>query len=165
MGFFENIGKKVADAGQKTVQKTKEMSDVIRLEALVTREENKLEQIYSQIGKLYVELHADSFEEAFAGMLGEYSESEQNIQNYRQQIDEIKNSWNREEDEAAAFGKCPNCGAAVPEGGLFCTSCGKPIPQQPEASSDAAEKRFCAACNAELAPDAIFCEKCGTKVS
>ena len=26
MGFFEDLGKKVADAGQKTVQKTKEMS-------------------------------------------------------------------------------------------------------------------------------------------
>lgn len=53
MGFFEDIGKKVADAGQKTVQKTKEMSDILRLESLVTKEENKLEQIYSQIGKMY----------------------------------------------------------------------------------------------------------------
>lgn len=164
MGFFEDIGKKVADAGQKTVQKTKEMSDVIRLESLVTKEGNKLEQIYNQIGKLYVELHADSFEDAFAEMFGEIREAEQNIQNYRQQIDEIKNSRNREEDETAAFGKCPNCGAAVPEGGLFCTSCGKPIPQV-GASSDTAEKQFCVACGAELASDAIFCEKCGTKVS
>ena len=64
MGFFEDIGKKVADVGQKTVQKTKEMSDILRLESLVTKEENKLEQIYSQIGKMYVELHTDSFEDA-----------------------------------------------------------------------------------------------------
>jgi len=163
MGFLEDIGKKVADAGQKTVQKTKDMSDVIRLEASVTKEENKLGQIYSQIGKLYVELHADSFEDAFTGMFGEIREAEQNIQNYRQQIDEIKNSRNREEDEAAASGKCPNCGAAVPDGSLFCTSCGKPIPKL-ETSLDTAEKRFCAACGAELASDAIFCEKCGTKV-
>lgn len=61
----------MADAGQKTVQKTKEMSDILRLESLVTKEENKLEQIYSQIGKMYVSLHTDSFEDAFAGMFGE----------------------------------------------------------------------------------------------
>lgn len=164
MGFFEDIGKKVADAGQKTVQKTKEMSDVIRLESLVTKEENKLEQIYNQIGKLYVELHADSFEDAFAEMFGEIREAEQNIQNCRQQINEIKNSRNREEDKTAASGRCPNCGAAVSEGSLFCTSCGKPIPQV-EASSDTAGKQFCVACGAELASDAIFCEKCGRKVS
>ena len=29
----------MADAGQKTVQKTKEMSDILRLESLVTKEE------------------------------------------------------------------------------------------------------------------------------
>ena len=165
MGFFEDIGKKVADVGQKTVQKTKEMSDILRLESLVTKEENKLEQIYSQIGKMYVELHTDSFEDAFAGMFGEIREAEQNIQNYRQQIDEIKNSRNREEDEAAASGKCRNCGAAVPDGSLFCTSCGKPIQQLEPSSTDTAEKQFCAVCGAELASDAIFCEKCGTKVS
>lgn len=164
MGFFEDIGKKVADAGQKTVQKTKEMSDVIRLESLVTKEENKLNQIYSQIGKMYVDLHGDDFEEEFAGMFGEIREAEQNIQNYRQQIDEIKNSRDREEAENQASRKCPNCGADIPDDRRFCTSCGKPIPQPEESSSDGEEKQYCTNCGAALAPGSVFCANCGTKV-
>lgn len=166
MGFLEGIGKRVADAGQKTVQKTKEMSDVLRLESLASKEEARAEQIYSQIGRLYLELHADSFEPDFADLVGAVQEAELNIQTYRQQVEEVKNSRAREEAAAVQAGaagmmKCPSCGADIPEGGAFCTSCGKPVPQ-PE-TDEAPRKRFCTVCGALLASDAVFCESCGTK--
>ena len=31
MGFFDDLGKKVTDAGQKTMQKAQEMSEVARI--------------------------------------------------------------------------------------------------------------------------------------
>ena len=86
MGFLEGLGKKVADAGQKT----KGMTDVARLELLVKKEESKLNQIYSRIGKLYVDMHMDDHEEAFSGMLSEFQETTQTIRNYNQQIAQIK---------------------------------------------------------------------------
>lgn len=164
MGFLEDLGKKVADAGQKTVQKTKEMSDVVRLESMATKEENRLNQIYGRIGKLYVELHAEDFTEEFSGMIGEAREATENIRNYRQQIAEVKGARNAVESGNAVSGKCPNCGADIPDDRRFCASCGSPIPQ-PEAPVAEAEKKFCHNCGAELAADSLFCEKCGKRVS
>ena len=163
MGFLEDLGKKVADAGQKTVQKTKDMSDVARLDLLAKKEENKLNQVYGRIGKLYADMHGDDFEEEFAGMINEVKEAEQNIRNYRQQIEEVKNGRNDEESGDVDGRKCPNCGAHVCEGSCFCTSCGQPIPQ-PEEASGAEEEAYCSNCGAKLAADAVFCEECGTKV-
>lgn len=164
MGFFEDLGKKVADAGQKTVQKTKEMSDVTRLELLAKKEEGKLNQLYSQIGKLYVELHADDFEESFAGLIGQVKDAGQTIQNYRQQIEEIKNSGDKKEEESVSGRRCPDCGAPIPDGRRFCTSCGKPVPQEEEKPAEETAGKVCSNCGAVLADDALFCEKCGTKV-
>ena len=160
MGFLEDLGKKVADAGQKT----KAMSDIVRLETLVSKEESKLKQVYGRIGKMYAELHADNFEEEFSGMFDEIRAAEQNIQNYREQIDGIKNSRNSDEAGDGVSRKCPNCGADVLNDTRFCTSCGKPIPRL-EASSDTEEKKYCTTCGTQLAPDGAFCENCGTKVS
>lgn len=164
MGFFEDLGKKVADAGQKTVQKTKEMSDVTRLELLTKKEEGKLNQLYTQIGRLYVELHSDDFEEAFAERIGQVKDAGETIQNYRQQIEEIKNSGDKKEEEAEAGRRCPDCGAPIPDGRRFCTSCGKPVPQEEEKPAEETAGKVCSNCGAVLADDALFCEKCGTKV-
>lgn len=168
MGFFEDLGKKVADAGQKTVQKTKEMSDVTRLELLAKKEEGKLNQLYGQVGRLYVELHGDDFEEAFAELIGQVKDAGQTIQSYRQQIEEIKTSGDKKEEEVVSGRRCPECGVPVPEGRRFCTSCGKPIPQEEEPAEEPAEEesagKVCSNCGAVLADDALFCEKCGTKV-
>lgn len=164
MGFLEDLGKKVADAGQKTMQKTKEMSDVTRLELLAKKEEGKLTQLYSQIGKLYVELHSDDFEEMFAELIGQVKDAGQTIQSYRQQIEEIKSSGDKKEEEAISGRRCPNCGVPITEGRRFCTSCGKPVPQEEEKSAKETVGKVCSNCGAVLADDALFCEKCGTKV-
>ena len=165
MGFLEGLGKKVADAGQKT----KGMTDVARLELLVKKEENKLNQIYSRIGKLYVDMHMDDHEEAFSGMFSEFQETTQTIRNYNQQIAQIKDGWNSEETAevppaSSSSGKCPNCGAAIPEGSSFCRFCGKPIPQQEAPNPNAeTEEKYCVNCGEKIEADAAFCTKCGAR--
>ena len=57
MGLFDNFSRKVTDAGQKTVQKTKELSEIARINSLINQEENKINNTYYQIGKLYVSIH------------------------------------------------------------------------------------------------------------
>ena len=57
MAFFDNIGRKVSEAGQKVIQKTGEMSDTSRLNAQISDEEKKINAAYLQIGKLYTNLH------------------------------------------------------------------------------------------------------------
>ena len=65
MGFLDDLGRKVTDAGQKTMQKTRGMSEVARINSLVSREETEVNNLYYQIGKLYVNIHGKDGEEDF----------------------------------------------------------------------------------------------------
>lgn len=50
--------------------------------------------------------------------------------------------------------KCPNCGAQMDDESLFCTECGKPIPQG----------NVCPHCGASVNDGDAFCQNCGKKV-
>ena len=50
--------------------------------------------------------------------------------------------------------KCPNCGAQMNDDSLFCTECGKQIPQGNQ----------CPHCGALLNNGDVFCQNCGKKV-
>ena len=50
--------------------------------------------------------------------------------------------------------KCPNCGAQMNDDSLFCTECGRPIPQG----------SVCPHCGASLNEGDVFCQNCGKKV-
>ena len=43
MAFFDELGKKVSEAGQKTLQKTKELSDTARLNSMLSDEERRID--------------------------------------------------------------------------------------------------------------------------
>lgn len=50
--------------------------------------------------------------------------------------------------------KCPNCGAQIIDDSLFCTECGKPIPQG----------NVCLHCGASVNEGDVFCQCCGKRV-
>ena len=50
--------------------------------------------------------------------------------------------------------KCPNCGAQVDDSSLFCTECGKQIPQS----------NVCSHCGASVSDGDAFCQNCGNRV-
>ena len=50
--------------------------------------------------------------------------------------------------------KCPNCGAQVDDNSLFCTECGKQIPQS----------NVCSHCGASVSNGDTFCQNCGNRV-
>lgn len=182
MGFFDDLGKKVSDAGQKTLQKTKEMSDTAKINSMISEEERKLNNTYYQIGKLYVSVHGGDGEEEFVGMLSSIAESESKIREYRKQIQDIK-----------GVQICETCGAEVQRGVAFCGSCGSPMPRiQPVNMEDVVRcsncgntvkkgMRFCTECGSPMAQPVVpimpdvniiepekserFCSNCGTKVN
>ena len=47
MAFFDDLGKKISQAGQNAVQKTKEMTDIARINGMISDEEKKAEPISS----------------------------------------------------------------------------------------------------------------------
>ena len=149
MGFFDDLGKKVTDAGQKTVQKTKEMSEVARINSLISQNENRINTIYYQIGKLYVNIHEFDYEEEFGGMISQVIELEQQISEFRKQIQEIK-----------GIQFCEKCGAEVARGVAYCSSCGAVMPrtEKQEYYEDCVK---CVRCGSWVKKGMRFCTSCG----
>ena len=56
MSFFNDLGRKVSEAGQSAIKKTKELSDTNRLNSMILDEEKSINDSYFQIGKLYFQM-------------------------------------------------------------------------------------------------------------
>lgn len=152
MAFLDEIGKKITSAGQSTVQFTKDMTDVARLNSQIAEEETKQNTAYYQIGKLYFSKHQTDYEDDFTAMMNSIVESEKKIKDCRHQISVIK-----------GIVVCPRCGAENPVGSAFCTSCGEAIPK--EASPISENMRKCESCGAVVPKDSRFCTSCGKPMS
>lgn len=153
MGFFDDLGKKVSDAGQKTVQKTKDVSEIMRINSLVSHAENRLNATYIQIGQLYMKQYGADGEEAFASLVASAKNMEAEIQRYREQIQNLK-----------GIRSCPQCGAAVQKDGAFCTACGFAMPKVEVKPVDE-EGVVCAKCGNIVKVNTRFCTSCGQPIS
>lgn len=149
MAFFDDLGKKISLAGQTAVQKTKEMTDIARINGAISDEEKKVNNNYFQIGKLYVAMHSADYESDFAGMIAAIKESEAKIRDYRQQIQDIK-----------GVVRCEKCGAEVPSNVAFCSSCGAAMPKQTTTVADENAIK-CTGCGAMVSKNMRFCTSCG----
>lgn len=148
MALFDDLSRKFTEAGQTAVQKTKEMADITRISGAISEEEKKINNTYYQIGKLYVSLHIFDFEEAFAGMMQTMKESELKIQEYRQQIQNIK-----------GIVHCEKCGAEVANHAAFCSACGNAMPKVVQEVDVNMVK--CSACGSLIDKNMRFCTSCG----
>lgn len=101
----DKLSKTVTEVSQKTIAKAKELADTSRLNSMISEEEKVIANQYFQIGKLYVSVHKDDFEDDFAGMIGAIAEAEAKIKDFKMQIQDIK-----------GVQRCEKCGAEVPNG-------------------------------------------------
>ena len=152
MAFFDEVGKKISQAGQTAVQKTKDITDLARLNGNISEEEKKINNSYTQIGKLYYAMHQNDCEEDFKGFITAIRESENKIVEYRQQIQDIK-----------GIVRCEKCGAESPNTATFCSSCGATLPKQTVTENEDAV--LCSRCGKMVAKDARFCTSCGNPMS
>lgn len=148
MAFWDNLSQKASETTAKAMQKAKEISDVAKLNSMISEEETKINNTYNQIGKLYVSMHSRQCEDEFTGLISAVLDSEEKIRNYRQQIQDIKGVIH-----------CLQCGAEVQSGVAFCGSCGAPIPKVQQEDTDNLVK--CESCNAMVKKGIRFCTVCG----
>ena len=152
MAFLDVLGKKISQTGQDVVQKTKDTAEVIKYNSMIAEEERNIESLYAQIGKLYVDLHADTCEDAFTALIGSLKESQTKIAEYREHIIQVKGVFT-----------CPNCGEELPLNVAFCSACGTKIEKKETPSETAANVRHCQACGAPMEDGYVFCINCGAK--
>lgn len=148
MAFFDNLGKKASEATAKAMQKAQEVSEISRINSLISEEEKKINATYYQIGKLYVSVHGSDGEENFSGMVAAVLEGEKKTNDYRKQIQNIK-----------GVQRCEKCGAEVSSGAAFCSSCGATMPKVQAAVPDDTVR--CESCGAAVKKGMRFCTACG----
>lgn len=142
MSFFDDLGKKLSQAGQSAAQKTKEIAETAKLNSQISDEEKKINDFYLQIGKLYVSLHDENHEADFDELIRSLHESENKVKECRQQIKDIK-----------GVVVCEKCGAEVSNGSAFCSTCGAPLPVVSPVETEAAPEGETSESKAEEAPE------------
>lgn len=152
MAFFDDLGKRISQTGQNAVQKTKDMADVAKINAAISDEERRLNNNYLNIGKLYAELHSNDFEHVFTDMMTGIKEAEKKINEYRQQIQDIK-----------GVVRCEKCGAEIPNNAAFCSLCGTAMPKQENLANDVG-RIPCIGCGQMVSCSIKFCTLCGKAV-
>jgi DNA-directed RNA polymerase subunit RPC12/RpoP len=159
MAFLENLGKKVGEAAQAAAKKSGELVETTKLNVNINSEEDKIQKIYTQIGKTLFERYSatgvadDDVKESLEAV----KVHEQNIKALKDKIMDVKGTK-----------PCINCGTEMDKAQIFCSKCGakNDLPAAEtftEAPQDAATIA-CPACGSVLQPGSAFCTNCGTKV-
>lgn len=148
MAFFENLTKKASETTAKAMQKAQELSEITRINGLISDEEKKINTAYCEIGKLYVSVHGADGEEGFDGMVDAIHEAEKKIEEHKTQLHIVK-----------GVERCEQCGAEVQRGVAFCSCCGAAMPKV-----EVPAEKHCPNCGAKAEAGVAFCKDCGTKL-
>ncbi len=148
MPFFEEMGKVVSQVGNDTIRKTRDFSDVTKLNTQISYSENAIKEIFGQIGRKYFEENAKEIPEG-------YGELFQNISIQMNKIEECRNQINLIKGLIC----CRKCGSVVSNKSVFCPSCGEKMLEMP--AIDAVGGKVCSSCGAFVKPDQKFCTNCG----
>ena len=144
MAFLDDIGKAFTNAGQKT----KDMADIAKFNSLLAEEEKKINSIFYQIGKTYVQLHPQDYEEPLSAYIQAYQEAVKQTEELKKSIKQLRNIID-----------CPGCGAEIPGDIAFCSTCGYRLPQKAVVIPDGMSK--CVNCGAIVPQHMKFCTGCG----
>lgn len=148
MAFFEQFGKRVSDLGQGVAAKTRNFSDITRLNSLISEQEQQITNAYLAIGQSYYANHKDDPEGEEQEKIAYINDALQRVAQYQEQIKLIR-----------GIATCPNCGAEISAMAPFCSACGKSTgfaPAQP--------KRTCPVCGAQVNEGTAFCTTCGNRL-
>ena len=148
MAFFEQLSKKLTDAGQNVAQQTKNLSEIARLSGVISEKEKSISQLYTTLGQLYFEQHKEDPEAlsqvaSIQALLAEIAEHKVTIKKLK------------------GITQCPNCGGDVAADAVFCNHCGTRVAAEP---APAPQNRVCPSCQTENGPENKFCNHCGTKL-
>ena len=90
MAFWDDLEKKATDATTNVMSRVKGVSDTTRLNSMVTEEEKRIRDIYFKIGQTYVALHGQENDAAFVNLLNALKASQLKVEQYKQEIMDIK---------------------------------------------------------------------------
>ena len=152
--ILDDIGKKISEAGKSTLQKTREMSSVNKLNSAIRAEERTQESLFLQLGREFFNLQSEVAGGEFEDIVREIRESRERSAELQAQINDIR-----------GIRACPECDAELPLGAIFCNNCGVKLPEYeaPEREGKQTTER-CPGCGREVNEADKYCLTCGTKI-
>lgn len=156
MAFFDKISETLSKGSKNIIDKTKDLTDIAKLNGQINSEENKIRDAYIALGKAYYRKYRKNPDVEEAVQFEVIANAEIAIAKYKTEIQAIKKVT-----------ICHNCGAEVASDALFCSRCGakKETKEKEESRETEHEgRRVCPKCGAELEEDAAFCQACGEPV-
>ena len=113
MGFFDDLTESLTSAGKDVTQKAKDMSEIARLKLDIRVKEDYVKKQYMAIGEAYFQKHKNDEEVDEAEQFFLIREALGEIERMKTEIFKLRKA-----------AECPKCGAKMPEGATFCSSCG-----------------------------------------
>jgi hypothetical protein len=147
MAFLDGMKDKLTQASQSAVQKTKELTELAKLNNTISEAENKISGLYGEIGYEIYRCYTEHPIPEVASFMDQIGELHKVIERSQAQIKAINNAH-----------LCSNCGAKVGRGVIFCPECGVRI------AAEAAKTGVCGNCGEPIAEEAAFCTSCGMKI-
>ena len=124
MAIFDDVS--TADGGILQSVLRRNAADRLKLKAAIAEEEQKLSELYGEIGRKYFKLHGDDAEPELAEQVASAASFDTLISNYKEMLESI-----------ADFDRCPACGAEYDESVKACPVCGEsyeteeePVPEE-----------------------------------
>ena len=129
-------------------QQPAESPEIRALREKISGEEANIENIFTQIGRLYYNRHRDDCEDCFNAMIGAVRQSKDNIDGYKKEILLLN-----------GLVLCEHCGKEIPSNSLFCNFCGTR-----RSGAAPVDKLICKNCGETIEKGMRFCSFCGHKV-
>lgn len=125
MDFFQKIGNTLSNTGKDIAKKTKDMSDISRLNHEITKQQEQINRTYSEIGKLYFQNYSTLDYTELKELCDSIKQANQKIEDLKAEITQIKGIIN-----------CPKCNAEVSVSASFCASCGHKLKEETTTSEN-----------------------------
>ena len=152
MAFFDEMDRKLSQFGQSVSNKSREVSEGMRLSSAIKAEEEKQNNLYREVGKYYFENCAANAEGQLKVLCDQIVASMELRSQYKQQQNVLK-----------GMVSCPNCGAQISANSGFCNVCGSKIEKQVSPAPQPGAGKICPKCQKTVEADALFCTFCGNQ--
>ena len=153
MAFFDNLGAKLTQTGQKTMRKANDLADITRLNLRASELNRGIQELYTQLGGQYYALHGGAPEEALSELCQKIDGINRELERIRAEINAIKQ-----------VKVCPACGGENPIDARFCCKCSAALPEPEPGPEPQPEGRCCPQCGAPAPEDTQFCTNCGMRL-
>lgn len=122
MDFIDNL----TAAGRDVAVKAKDTAEILKWRTKIGLEKDKMSKTYEEIGRIFVQINAESPSEEYFELYAKLGESRQLIEQYEDEIVKIRRS-SAGNTMAGDMIICPYCGGKIEAESIYCPKCGKNI--------------------------------------